>query len=68
MFCQLYFLHKNEDGRVLFTVGFLFIRIFAPRNLALTTGSATWDTLRRNTFVFAQLATTEKAVKKVNEY
>lgn len=38
-------------------------RIVAPRNLALTTGSATWDILRRNTFVFVRLATTEKTVK-----
>ena len=51
---------------VLCTMCFLLIRIFAPRNLALTTGRATWDILRRNTFVFARLATTEKTVKKVN--
>ena len=42
---------------------FLSIRIVAPGNLALTTGRATWDILRRNTFVFVRLATMEKTVK-----
>ena len=55
--------YKNEDRRVLCTMCFLSIRIVAPGNLALTTGRATWDILRRNTFVFVRLATMAKTVK-----
>ena len=45
---------------------FLLIRMFVPLNLALTTANVFWDTLTRDTFVFAKLATQEKPAKKVN--
>ena len=44
---------------------FLAVRIFAPPTPALTTASVIWDTLTKNTFVSAQLATQEKIARKV---
>ena len=44
---------------------FLPFRIFASLGPAQIMAPATWDTRRKNSFVFAQMATAEKNARKV---